>query len=151
MTITKSKLSDATIEVTINSNLSSTWILTEKEDNSKKWFVDLMEHNPCTLKPWEDEAEVRSMEAHLKGNPNFWEPVITEAERKTYRTPYKAEDVRVKRDALLNKYEWTVTSPDLDDSKKAEWKTYRQALRDLPAQSGFPWEDDGMTWPTKPA
>ena len=31
-----------------------------------------------------------------------------------------------------------------------EWKTYRQALRDLPDQSGFPWEADGMTWPTKP-
>ena len=50
----------------------------------------------------------------------------------------------------MNKYEWTVNSPDLTDDKKAEWKTYRQALRDLPDQSGFPWEADGMTWPTKP-
>ena len=37
MNIKKSKLADATIEITINSDLSSKWILTEKDDNSKKW------------------------------------------------------------------------------------------------------------------
>lgn len=151
MNIKKSKLADSTIEITINSDLSSKWILTEKDDSSKKWQSILLTHNPYNGRPWEDEAEVRSMEANLRADISAWDPVLTAAEQKAENTPYEEADVRSRRDALLNKYEWTVNSPDLDDSKKAEWKAYRQALRDLPAQSGFPWEDDGMTWPTKPA
>ena len=45
----------------------------------------------------------------------------------------------------------------LTDAKKAEWSTYRQALRDLPANNPDPqWEDGDntklpdITWPTKP-
>ena len=69
----------------------------------------------------------------------------------------EADKIRAERNALLAKYDWTINSPDLTDDKKAEWKTYRQALRALPEQTGFPWgvEDDegvfsGVTWPTKP-
>jgi len=29
-----------------------------------------------------------------------------------------------------------------------EWKTYRQALRDIPSQEGF---SNSVTWPTKPS
>jgi len=151
MTIKKSKLADATIEITINSDLSSKWILTEKDDSSKKWQTIFGTFNSYTGREWEDEDEVRSVEPNLRLDPTAWDPILTAAEEKAYNTPYEEAEVRSKRDALLNKYEWTVNSPDLDDSKKAEWKAYRQALRDLPAQSGFPWEDDGMTWPTKPA
>lgn len=79
-----------------------------------------------------------------------WQIYKTVAEQKVIDTPRESEEVRRQRDALLNKYEWTVNSPDLDDTKKGEWKTYRQSLRDLPAQSGFPWESDGMNWPVKP-
>ena len=35
----------------------------------------------------------------------------------------------------------------LSEEKKTEWATYRQALRDLPEQEGFPWD---ITWPKKP-
>ena len=69
----------------------------------------------------------------------------------------EADKIRAERNALLAKYDWTINSPDLTDDKKAEWKTYRQALRDLPEQTGFPYgvADDknqfaGITWPTKP-
>tara|TARA_B100000287_G_C20506732_1_gene731407 strand:+ start:414 stop:626 length:213 start_codon:yes stop_codon:yes gene_type:complete len=60
----------------------------------------------------------------------------------------EADKIRTERNALLVKYDWTINSPDLTDDKKAEWKTYRQALRALPEQTGFPWS---VTWPTKPA
>jgi hypothetical protein len=30
---------------------------------------------------------------------------------------------------------------------KVAWATYRQALRDVPSQAGFPWE---VQWPTQP-
>lgn len=62
-----------------------------------------------------------------------------------------ADGLRDKRSALLASSDWT-QMPDapLSDSKKAEWATYRQALRDLPAQlSGIESLDD-VQWPLKP-
>ncbi len=35
----------------------------------------------------------------------------------------------------------------LADRITDEWRTYRQALRDVPLQAGFP---DNITWPVKP-
>ena len=42
--------------------------------------------------------------------------------------------MRLKRDSLLLQSDWT-QMPDspLSDSKKAEWATYRQQLRDFPS------------------
>ncbi len=60
-----------------------------------------------------------------------------------------AASVRVQRDKLIAESDWTqLTDCQLSDSVKAEWVTYRQALRDLPTASGFP---HTMTWPTKPS
>lgn len=59
--------------------------------------------------------------------------------------PMTAEDARQKREALLIDSDWT-QMPDAPVDKAA-WATYRQALRDVPSQSGFP---DAIVWPTKP-
>ena len=40
-----------------------------------------------------------------------------------------------------------VTQARLSDKQKTEWAEYRQALRDITAQEGFPWNVD---WPVKP-
>ena len=57
----------------------------------------------------------------------------------------KAQEVRVQRDELLTASDWTqVVDAPVD---QAAWATYRQALRDLPQQAGFP---ENVTWPTKP-
>ena len=58
--------------------------------------------------------------------------------------------VRATRNGLLAACDWTqgADSP-LTDGKKAEWATYRQELRDYPAQS-----DKVSTlpaWPTEPS
>lgn len=52
------------------------------------------------------------------------------------------------RNGLLAASDWT-QSPDspLSGSKKQEWATYRQALRDLPENTTDP---RNPTWPTKP-
>ena len=43
-------------------------------------------------------------------------------------------DIRQKRDSLLINCDWTQTIDcPLTDTKKQEWQTYRQQLRDLPA------------------
>lgn len=58
----------------------------------------------------------------------------------------KAAVARIKRDSLLAATDWTQL-PDVPDSTRAKWASYRQALRDVPEQIGFPSE---ITWPTSP-
>ena len=55
-----------------------------------------------------------------------------------------ATKVRATRNDLLQKPDWGALS---DVTMSAEMSAYRQALRDLPAQEGFPYT---VTWPTKP-
>ena len=53
------------------------------------------------------------------------------------------------RDTLLRESDWTqFTDSPLTDSKKTEWKTYRQSLRDLPATESDP---ENATFTTKPS
>lgn len=55
---------------------------------------------------------------------------------------------RAHRGQLLFASDWSVLSDVvLSDVKKAEYLAYRQALRDVPEQIGFP---DNITWPTAP-
>ena len=56
-----------------------------------------------------------------------------------------ATRVRQSRDELLAKTDWT-QAKDISDSVSASWVTYRQALRDVPAQPLFPWI---IEWPVK--
>lgn len=59
--------------------------------------------------------------------------------------------VRRKRNLLLTESDWTqVADSPLTDSKKAEWATYRQALRDVPATNSSVTDIDSVVWPTKP-
>lgn len=60
-------------------------------------------------------------------------------------TAQKAADVRQTRDQLLSATDWTQVADAPVDS--AVWSVYRQSLRDVPSQAGFPWE---VTWPTQP-
>jgi hypothetical protein len=55
---------------------------------------------------------------------------------------------RAKRDELLVKSDFSqMADAGLSDSQKSLWVAYRTALRNVPAQPGFPYE---ITWPTKP-
>lgn len=56
-----------------------------------------------------------------------------------------AEKVRQERDKLLAETDWTQVADAPVD--QAAWAAYRQALRDIPQQAGFPTD---ITWPTKP-
>ena len=56
---------------------------------------------------------------------------------------------RANRDALLQESDWVVLSDSpITGDKLAEWKTYRQALRDLPANT-TDWKK--VEFPTKPS
>tara|TARA_R110001632_G_scaffold36801_4_gene92925 strand:- start:257 stop:520 length:264 start_codon:yes stop_codon:yes gene_type:complete len=72
------------------------------------------------------------------------EIVAANAERDDYINNLLPTDVRNQRDSLLASTDWMALS---DVTMSDAMTTYRQALRDIPAQSGFP---SSVTWPTKP-
>lgn len=57
----------------------------------------------------------------------------------------KAANIRSQRDRILSSSDWTQVADAPVD--QAAWATYRQELRDVPAQTGFPNE---VTWPVAP-
>ncbi len=61
--------------------------------------------------------------------------------------------LRAKRNELIAATDWRATV-DYPGSDQAAWLTYRQALRDLPANSTPSLDDNdqltGVTWPTPP-
>jgi hypothetical protein len=60
----------------------------------------------------------------------------------------KGNEVRAERNRLLAESDWTqLADVVLTDEAKLEWATYRQELRDITAQEGFPFD---VTYPTKP-
>ena len=56
-----------------------------------------------------------------------------------------ASQIRQERNTMLSDCDWTQVS-DAPVNQVA-WQTYRQALRDVTSQEGFPYS---VTWPTKP-
>jgi hypothetical protein len=57
--------------------------------------------------------------------------------------------LRKNRNGLLSESDWTqIPDAPLTEAQKTEWQTYRQQLRDLPANTEDP---RNVTWPTKPS
>jgi hypothetical protein len=70
------------------------------------------------------------------------------AEERAEIDKQKATQVRRERNAKLTECDWTqLNDTPLDNPAKVEWTTYRQALRDITAQAGFP---HNVVWPVKP-
>lgn len=59
--------------------------------------------------------------------------------------------IRNRRSSLLTACDWTqITDSPLTTAEKAEWVTYRQALRDIPEDYSSATSLDDVVWPTKP-
>jgi hypothetical protein len=68
-----------------------------------------------------------------------------EAAYKATKDAEQAKSVRDDRNTKLTDCDWTQLADSTAD--KTAWATYRQALRDITTQTGFPWT---ITWPTQP-
>ena len=86
-------------------------------------------------RPWTDGIEQR-----ISANTAKWRAA---AQAEAYDTT--SSEVRSKRDELLAEtdYIMAVDYP-ATESKKTAVSEYRQALRDIPSQDGFPYD---VTWP----
>lgn len=64
-------------------------------------------------------------------------------------TSYLEADIRWQRDLLLSESDWVVIkAKEYDQEVSQEWKNYRQSLRDITKQSGFPLN---VVFPEKPS
>ena len=68
-----------------------------------------------------------------------------EAAYKAAKDAEQAKSIRNTRTEKLKDCDWTQIADSTAD--KEAWATYRQALRDITAQAGFPWK---VTWPDAP-
>lgn len=63
--------------------------------------------------------------------------------------PMNDDEVRAQRDKLLADTDWTqVLDAPIDSATREAYRTYRQALRDIPEQESFP---ETITWPELPS
>ena len=64
-------------------------------------------------------------------------------------TPYPQDlKVRGQRDRLLDLSDrYMISDFPITEEQRTQWQAYRQALRDIPEQPGFP---DSVIWPTEP-
>jgi len=76
-----------------------------------------------------------------------WFEIPATEEQIQERTAASANDARQKRNQLLAECDWTQLS-DVEAKTSVGWVSYRQALRDVPEQVGFPWT---ITWPNIPS
>ena len=86
----------------------------------------------------------------LKGSK--WEMtwLVTPAtpEQIAERTSAKESEVRQQRNQLLSACDWTqLADSPLDSDGKFAWALYRETLRMVPQQAGFPWN---VVWPIEP-
>ena len=74
-----------------------------------------------------------------------WDVTDATAEEIAQRTNDQANNIRAERNQRLSACDWTQL-PDAPVDVQA-WAAYRQELRNVPDQSGFPWS---VTWPEQP-
>ena len=110
--------------------------------------------NPVKFYAWEraDDEFSREMYDALKEG-KFGEVIDGSGEIYIKMPPdqYQLEEAALeKRIKLLVESDFSdlpVTQARFTDEQKKAWSTYRQALRDITDQAGFPWDID---WPVKP-
>ena len=95
---------------------------------------------------WKDESQTKPTETELNNKLSE----LNNAE------PLRL--LRVERDKRLTESDWVVTkATETGGTVSDDWKTYRQALRDLPASatpkldSFYELDLTSVTWPTKPS
>ena len=105
-------------------------------------YTDAPTYNERTQKAAQDSAPALVNGAWTIG----WQVTNKTTEELAQQDAEQAKNVRADRDAKLAASDWT-QGKDIAENISTAWATYRQALRDVPAQAGFPWN---VVWPTKP-
>ncbi len=114
---------------------------------SDEW---LAENNVRVIQNWKDhDTNTQKIEAtapYIDGDEVFSVQVVQLSQGELdQRTAAKAASVRATRNRLLSESDWTQLADSTAD--KAAWAVYRQQLRDISGQVGFPWS---VQFPLRP-
>lgn len=104
---------------------------------------------------WLPEDDWRSPERFMENLGPLPEEASTERPQKPAPTTEELSTaVRTERDRRISATDYLMAQDyPLTDDERALWTIYRQALRDVPEQPGFPWsgpDDPACPWPAKP-
>ena len=104
---------------------------------------------------WTLVQDVRGLWYKQDGSTITLERITDEVDQSWSRTAtppspeQAAAAARTNRNGLLAASDWTqVADAPLTADEKSAWKAYRQALRDITGQAGFP---ESIDWPESPA
>ena len=118
-----------------------------KYQNVTSTNMGTAEH-PDIVRTYHD-VEIRCEDEQLNTNLAIAKVESCNGEVTVEDIPMSSEEARAKRDKLLADTDWTqVLDAPIDAATREEYRTYRQALRDIPEQEGFP---ETITWPELPA
>jgi len=96
-------------------------------------------------------TEQRNLKADNPGLSYVWSNYsFSWVSKFTQSEQYAIQEASVKstRDTLLYESDWTqIPNNPLTTEKQQEWAVYRQQLRDITSQSGYPFN---VVWPTQP-
>lgn len=85
------------------------------------------------------------------GNPNNITEKQILAKQAELAAAYPLQELREQRNALLVSSDWTgLSDVDMTNEKLAEWKLYRQKLRDLPSGLDTEFKVKNVAWPISP-
>lgn len=109
--------------------------------------IGTAEH-PDIVRTYHD-VEIRCEDEQLDTNLAIAKVESCNGEVTVEDIPMNAEEARAKRDKLLADTDWTQTlDAPIDAETREAYRAYRQSLRDITEQDGFP---DTITWPELPA
>ena len=89
---------------------------------------------------------------HLKWDASKKEIVKDDTAKAAWELEQEWKQIRKKRTRLLEETDWVVIKARENGGQvPAAWKTYRVALRDLPAEQSDKTKYSEITWPTQPS
>ena len=89
---------------------------------------------------------------HLKWDASKKEIVKDDTAKAAYDLAEEWKRIRKERTRLLAETDWVVIKArENGGTVPAKWKTYRVALRDLPAEQSAKTKYSDITWPTQPS
>lgn len=97
---------------------------------------------------YEKVVELPAKKDYLGFWRQAWTVVPKTLEEKQAEDQEQADKVRMQRDRILYASDWSqLPDAPITTEQKQEWLLYRQELRDVPNQQGFPWN---VVWPAEP-
>ena len=131
-------------------NPDTSFIRNMSEEDLREWNVfQIEEQTPPPI-----DAATESLE---QGTPIFvdgkWKQtwIVVEVDSEEIERRYQAQSIliRSRRNSALDGTDYT-QMPDYpgSESERNFWVSFRQSLRDIPSQPGFPWQ---VEWPEIPA